>query len=240
MSDVPDVGRPVYHRPWSLAGILDLLMLLLSVALLGWLLSIVIEWSGIALGWWAEPGARHAEHLLANELYWLGRDFLRADTTDRVLIWANEGLRAAFRYSGHEMLLGWLLSPQPASFVALESLRTVMLRFGEYLLASAYISQLVGVRLAVTVLSLPAFVLMGVMGVIDGLVRRDLRRFGGGAESGFLYHHLKKFLRPMIWLPIVVYLASPWSLHPTLVFVPPALTLGFVLRQTVARFKKYL
>ena len=230
--------RPVYHRPWSLTGLLDLLWLFLSVALTGWLLSILIEWSGMALGWWTEPGARHAEQLLENELFWLGRDFLSADASDRVLDWASESRTLAFRYSGHEALLGWLLAPPGLG--ALERVRDFLLRFGEYWLASAYITQLVGVRLAVTVLSLPAFLLAGVMGVIDGLVRRDLRRFGGGAESGFLYHHLKKFLRPMIWLPIVVYLASPWSLHPTLVFVPPALTLGFVLRQTVARFKKYL
>ena len=78
------------------------------------------------------------------------------------------------------------------------------------------------------------------MGAVDGLVRRDLRRFGGGAESGFMYHHLKTILRPLLSVPVFFYLIWPWSVHPTLFFALPALGFGYVLQRTLARFKKYL
>ena len=39
---------------------------------------------------------------------------------------------------------------------------------------------------------------------------------------------------------ILVYLAAPWPLHPTVVFIPPALAFGWIVQRTVARFKKYL
>ncbi|CDL13820.1 putative membrane protein [Klebsiella pneumoniae IS46] len=42
--------------------------------------------------------------------------------------------------------------------------------------------------------ALPQFVLTIVIGLIDGLVRRDLRRFGAGHESGFVYHHARRMI----------------------------------------------
>jgi integrating conjugative element membrane protein (TIGR03747 family) len=83
------------------------------------------------------------------------------------------------------------------------------------------------------VLTLPAYAMIGVMSLVDGLVQRDLRRFGGGLESGLLYHHLKAMLRPMLSLPIFLYLISPWSLHPTTIFVPFVLGFGYFVQRTV-------
>jgi len=47
------------------------------------------------------------------------------------------------------------------------------------------------------------------VGLIDGLVRHDVRRFGAGREFGFLYHRAKASLWPLVVLPWVVYLALP-------------------------------
>ncbi len=240
MNDRARNDTVVYHPPWSLHAWIGAFWTLLIVAIMGWLLSLAIEWAGMAFKWWALPGAQHSEQLLQTELYWLSRDFTLADANARVVEWADWGRMTLYQWSGVRALFEWTIDTQPTFWKPLEHLRALLLVSGEYLLATAYITQLVGARLAVIVLSLPAFVLAGVMGIIDGLVQRDLRRFGGGAESGFLYHHLKSFLRPMVWAPIVIYLAVPWSLHPTLVFVPPALLFGYLLQKTMARFKKYL
>jgi len=37
-----------------------------------------------------------------------------------------------------------------------------------------------------------------------------------------------------------LYLISPWSVHPTWVFAPFALLLGYVVQRMLGKFKKYL
>lgn len=228
----PREYEPPSRRPWSAAGLADLVGSAAAVVLLGWTLSIGLEWLGMAFDWWDPPGAAHSRALLRAELDWLGRDF--PAVVDR----AERGAALGYRWSGLAALARWLVVP-PSGGV-LDPLRVALLGFGEYVLAAAYITQLTGVRLTVVALALPAFAAAGLLGAIDGLVQRDLRRFGGGAESGFLYHHLKTLLRPLFAGPVLIYLVSPWALHPTLVFVPPALLFGYFVRHTLSRFKKYL
>lgn len=232
---------PPYHRPWSLAGALDRLFAFVSMVLLGWMVSLLVEWGGMAGGVWDEPGAGHSLRLVRTELAWLRQDFAPATGHPRVWEWIQEGARLGYRATGLEALIVWLGQAPPVGEPAgLTALRNALLGSGEYVLAAAAITQLVGVRLAVVLLSMPVFVVAAVMGGLDGLVQRDLRRFGGAVESSFLYHHLKKLLSPLIGLPILVYLAAPWPLHPTAVFIPPALAFGGIVQRTVARFKKYL
>jgi integrating conjugative element membrane protein (TIGR03747 family) len=231
---------PPYRRPWSLAGALERLLALLSMVALGWLLSIALEWGGMAFDLWEEPGAGHSTRLLQTELTWLRQDLAPITGPPRLWDWTQEGARLGYRWSGLEALITWLVTPAPQEPSGLTALRRTLLTFGDYLLAAAQITQLVGARLAVVLLSLPAFAVAAVMGILDGLVQRDLRRFGGAVESSFLYHHLKKLLTPLIGVPILIYLAAPWPLHPTVVFIPPALAFGGIVQRTVARFKKYL
>ncbi len=240
MSERHDPPETPYRRPWSLAGLLDHLFSFTTVTLLGWLISVLLEWAGIAFGWWDPPGAGHSERLLRTELDWLRRDFTAPETAARAIAWASWGARWLYHWSGLEGVVRWVVSDPPALWSGLEVLRVALRHLGEYLLAAAYITQLTGARLAVVLLALPAFVLLGVTGAVDGLVQRDLRRFGGGAESGFMYHHLKKMIRPMVSVPIFLYLISPWSVHPTWLFVPFALGFGYFMQRTLARFKKYL
>jgi integrating conjugative element membrane protein (TIGR03747 family) len=242
MSDRParPLPPPPYRRPWSLAGALERGLALVSMVALGWLLSITLEWGGMAFGLWEEPGAGHSTRLLQTELTWLRQDLVPATGHPRLVAWTQEGARLGYQWSGLHALVTWLVTPAPHEPSGLTALRRTLLTFGDYLLAAAQITQLVGVRLAVVLLSLPAFAVAAVMGGLDGLVQRDLRRFGGAVESSFLYHHLKKLLRPLISVPILVYLAAPWPLHPTAVFIPPALAFGWIVQRTVARFKKYL
>lgn len=47
-----------------------------------------------------------------------------------------------------------------------------------------------------------------------GLVRRDIRRFSAGRESGFIYHRAKASLIPLAVLPWVTYLALPVRVIP--------------------------
>jgi hypothetical protein len=47
-------------------------------------------------------------------------------------------------------------------------------------------------------------VLAAFVGLVDGLVRRDVRRFGAGRESGFLHHRAKAALAPLAMPPWMV------------------------------------
>ena len=231
---------PPYRRPWSLAGLLDHFFAFAAVTLAGWLVSVVLEWCGIAFGWWALPGAGHSEGLLRTELDWLNRDFAAPETAARLIGWAYWGAGQLYRWSGLEWVVRWVVSDGPGAWPGLELLRAALRAFGDYLLAAAYITQLTGARLGVVLLAVPAFAVTGLMGAVDGLVRRDLRRFGGGQESSFMYHHLKKTVRPMFSVPVFLYLISPWSVHPTYLFVPFALLFGYFVQRTLGKFKKYL
>lgn len=212
----------------------------ISVTLLGWLFSIVLEWTGIALGWWALPSAGHSEQLLRTELQWLQADFTTPTSAARVIEWAYVGAGLLYRGCGLEALVQWVVSDAVPLWPGLSILRATLRQTGAYLLAMAYITQLTGARLGVVLLAIPIFATFGVLGAIDGLVRRDLRRFGGGQESSFMYHHLKKAVRPMFSIPVFLYLISPWSVHPTVLFVPFAVLFGYFMQRTLGKFKKYL
>jgi hypothetical protein len=95
-----------------------------------------------------------------------------------------------------------------------------------YLIAAAYIVLVFLVRLLVLTLSLPLFLVAALTGLIDGLVRRDVRRFGAGRESGFVCHRAKAALLPLVTLPWVIYLALPVSVHPLWILLPGAARFG--------------
>jgi len=87
---------------------------------------------------------------------------------------------------------------------------------------------------------LPLFLMAAFVGLVDGLVRRDIRRFGAGRESGFIYHRARASLMPLAVLPWVTYLALPVSVHPLLILLPSAALLGIAVDIASASFKKYL
>ena len=70
--------------------------------------------------------------------------------------------------------------------------------------------------LLVLCLTLPLFLMAAFVGLVDGLVRRDIRRFGAGRESGFIYHRARGSLTPMAVLPSA----------PTCAPAPMAVSLG--------------
>ncbi len=102
------------------------------------------------------------------------------------------------------------------------------------------VTQVFAVRLSILILATPVILLALIAGFTDGLVQRDLRRWGGGRESSFLYHHAKKVILPAILSAWVIYLAIPFSVHPSLIIVPFTLMAGIAMAVTASTFKKYL
>jgi integrating conjugative element membrane protein (TIGR03747 family) len=109
-----------------------------------------------------------------------------------------------------------------------------------YLIAAAYTVLVFLVRLLVLCLMLPLFLMAAFVGFVDGLVRRDIRRFGAGRESGFVFHRAKAALIPLVVLPWAIYLALPISVSPILILLLSAVLLGVAVDIAAATFKKYL
>lgn len=110
----------------------------------------------------------------------------------------------------------------------------------DYSLAALFTVFTFVVRLAVLTLAMPLFLLTVITGAVDGLMRRDLRKFGADRESSFVYHRAKRTLLPLMVSPWVIYLFLPWSLNPSWVLLPCAALLGCMVAITAATFKKYL
>ncbi len=110
----------------------------------------------------------------------------------------------------------------------------------KYLLATVYVTVTFVIRLTVLVLSLPLFVMVIGVAVVEGLSRRDLRRYGAAYESSFVYHHAKRFVKPAFCVPCLLYLSWPSAVYPNLLLLPAALLLGLAITVMMSTFKKYL
>lgn len=236
------------RRPVQPQGLLSrgfsLLVRAVCWLLLALLFSIGMEWLGM-LFWWPEEGLAHSQRMLARELGYLQADFRQSLLTADPLAYV-EGFTARFHHllfeaTGLVDLLQWLNAPPaPDGPGFLNSLRAGYRSLTDYVAAALVISQVFAVRLAVLTLAMPAFLLFSLVALVDGLVRRDLRRWGGGRESAFLYHHAKRALFPALMLAWIVYLGLPFSLHPNVVILPFATLFALSLTLTAATFKKYL
>lgn len=116
----------------------------------------------------------------------------------------------------------------------------LLVKLREYLLATVYVTLVFLIRVTILVLSVPLFVMVAAIGIVDGLVRRDLRRYGAAYESSFIYHHAKRWIKPATCLPCVIYLSMPFAVYPNILLLPAALLLGLVISLTTGAFKKYL
>ncbi|MDH0639271.1 MULTISPECIES: TIGR03747 family integrating conjugative element membrane protein [Pseudomonas] len=230
------------------ASLVTLPLRMLGVLIGSLLLSILIECAGMHL-FWPEQGWRHAQGMLDFELSHISSHFSRSAVVQEPGRTAHELVEGAYQWlfvkSG---LLDWMSqasarSRAPSRGDARDlryTISQVYVWSERYLIAAAFTILTFIVRLLVLVLTLPLFLLAAFVGMVDGLVRRDIRKFGAGRESGFVYHRAKASLMPLAVLPWILYLTLPVSVHPLLVLLPSAALLGLAVNLTAASFKKYL
>ena len=95
------------------------------------------------------------------------------------------------------------------------------------------------IRLALILFSLPIFLVAALVGGVDGLVERDLRRWGGGRESSNVFNLARRSVVPSFVAACVVYISLPFSINPVIVILPFAFLLGLAVRIGFERLKKY-
>ena len=212
--------------------------------LLSLLFSIIVEWAGMVL-WWPDEGIEHSRAMLATEISYLESDFRRSVVTSDPAQFAKRFADNTYHYLFEATrfvdLIRWI-SPLPAANE--QGLRPTLHKIywpvAEFMIAMMQVTQVFSVRLAILTLAMPVFLLFSLVALVDGLVQRDLRRWGGGRESSFVYHYAKKAALPLVVITWVVYLALPFSVHPSFIVLPFAAMFALSVAVTASTFKKYL
>ncbi|CAJ2792566.1 integrating conjugative element membrane protein, PFL_4697 family [Burkholderia pseudomallei] len=210
-------------------------------------LAVLIEWVGMMI-LWPDQGWHHAQAMLHHETDQLAADFFDSllvhEPAHTAQVWLDTGYRLVFVKTG---ILAWIRDADAQTHVnsmmgtdLRHYLGLVAVHLEDYLLAALYTGLTFLVRLLVLIMVLPLFVLAAFTGFVDGLVRRDIRRFGAGRESGFLHHRAKATMMPLVVFPWIAYLALPVSISPLLILLPCAALLGMSIDVTMGTFKKYL
>jgi integrating conjugative element membrane protein (TIGR03747 family) len=249
MSDPAVAAQRQQQRQQGLiAGLVTLPFRFFGVLCGALLLCILIECVGMHF-FWPDQGWRHAQGMLHYELDQLSTHFTRSAlvqepgrTAHRLV---EQGYDWLFVKSG---LLDWIRDASAQASAGSHRptkdfryyIGLVYVNLESYLIAAAYTTLVFLVRLLVLCLTLPLFLMAAFVGLVDGLVRRDIRRFGAGRESGFIYHRARASLIPLAVLPWVTYLALPVSVNPLLILLPSAALLGVAVCIAAATFKKYL
>lgn len=226
-------------------NILDFLISSFVVIIVSLILSIVVEWLGMIF-LWEDEGSMHSLNMLTNEVTFINEDF------------SNQGVAgynpahvidSVYQYIYGEQdgtgwidrLINWLNEPTTSEASFVEKYGKIGVNgVKEFMLAAVYVTLVFTIRLSILFLSLPLFVLVGILALIDGLAKRDVRRWENGRESGFRYHYAKKWIAPSFFVTWIIYLSLPFSVHPNFVVLPLALLMGFTIRESASWFKKYL
>ncbi|HEK0788403.1 TPA: TIGR03747 family integrating conjugative element membrane protein [Proteus mirabilis] len=222
----------LWDVPWQIIGVL----------LASLLFSLILEYIGIFF-FWAEEGAQHSYQIMLIERTYFAESFTQS------IFLSSPVITVIYWITDFSQWMQDSLMKIPLSSIRMGNGVTDGINVGiikaiqageQYLLATFFVLQIVMMRVTILVLSIPLFILVIIVSVVDGLVRRDLRRYGAAYESSFLYHHAKRIIKPAIYIPCVLYLSLPFAVYPNLLLLPSILLIGFAISVTVGSFKKYL
>ena len=226
---MPEHAPQPVCRPGLLGWIALLPGALVGFCFGAWMLAIALEWLGDAF-FWRNACANHSEQVLqatwqwwrgfAGAPVWLVEDL--AIVRDKL----QKGVAALIASFNGQSGLFWTETVTTVIHCALLSAGNVTLTFL--------------LRLAILLQALPLVALTITIGLVDGLVRRDLRRFGAGHESGFVYHHARRMIASSLAATGLVWLAVPYVLEPEYVMITGAMSIGLAVSVAVSVFKKYL
>lgn len=193
---------------------------------------------------WPEQGWQHASNMLSFELAQLSEHFTRSAVVQEPGQTAPQLVQQAYEWifvKSH--LADWIHEKSAKAAAAANGAKDfryfvsqAYIWLEKYLIAAAFIILVVMARVLILVLAL----LSAFVDLVDGLVRRDIRRVGAGRESGFVYHRAKASVLLLAVLPWVVYLALPISVNPLPILLPGAIMLGLAVNIMAGSFKKYL
>ncbi|WP_443581979.1 DUF4400 domain-containing protein [Salmonella enterica] len=176
------------------------------------LLRVVLELAGLYF-WWPQEGSRHVFQVMKREQSELVIALQPHPQGEKIVTLLENGVS--------HMLITNRLIQKPLTVLA-------------YTLVSFML------RLTWLVATFPLLCLCVLIGLTEGLVRRDLRRFGSGLESVFLHRYVIRsgsLVATTIW---VCYLAQPLFLPARLVLLPATIWFGITVWMVAGSFKRWL
>lgn len=250
---------PIKHRTRGpIELIIEAAFAIVAITVTSWFIGCLIETLGANV-LWKTSGVVHARKMVVDDLSYI------ADTPRSLLIDDTQAFSikmVGYVQKPYEFLgiLAWYqrshapeaagssatqLGSEPSTKESIEqriskSNHTFSQIISELLVVSMFVLQDTILRQCIAIFALPAFALACLLGIVDGLMRRDLRRWGGGRESSFIYHHAKRYTIWALTGGFALYLTWPFGgFNPSyMVFVFTALV-AITLSTTVATFKKY-
>lgn len=228
--------RLLWDLPWQITG-----MLLVSL-----LFSLVMEYIGIAF-FRPEQGAEYSRRVMLAEQSYFATGFTQSLLLSAPVTTVQDRIaqlsRWLFTESGFISGLHSTTAVKSGNGVT-DGLNAWRMRATEagypYLMATVHVTQIFLMRVTILILPAPLFIMAAIVGFTDGMVRRDLRRYGAASESSFLYHHTKRAVKPALFIPCILYLSVPFMVYPNCFLLPAALLTGLAISVTAGSFKKYL
>ena len=225
--------------------------------LFSWTVAIVIEMVGTQT-FWKDRGVLHSRDMVIEDLGYIAaapHSLFVSDTVSfaQTLItaveWPFEKLDVMGFYKRSQAAVADVKAAEQSAVGAKGAVVGALKRTSvssNHLLATLglvalYTAQDTALRLSIVIFALPAFILACLLGAVDGLVRRDLRKWGGGRESSFIYHHAKATTYLALGGGFALYLAWPTGgFNPSYMVLVFTVLVAWFLSLTLSSFKKYL
>lgn len=205
--------RPPPSRPpqGPVGWLLSLAGRLIGLVIGALVLRIVLELAGLYF-WWPQEGNRHVFQVMRQERAELVIALQPHPLGNEILVLLEKGTT--------RVLMANRLLQKPFTAMA-------------YTLVS-FMQRLVWL------VSILPLVCLCVIGLTDGLVLRDLRRFGSGLEFVFLHRYVIRFGSSVTSTVWVFYLAQPLLVPAMLVLLPAALWFAIMVWMAASSFKRWL
>jgi len=203
------------------------------------LLSILVEWLGLYFDWYASP--QHAQEIFQQEYQVLDQSVKQLGQYLSHITSVFNGVNGflSLLHEGVQSLahLQSSLMNRAGDYITFNLTWIETLKV--YLNAALYVLMTVVVRASILFLSTPIFLMAVFIGFVDGLVERELRKWGGGRESSNQYKIAKSLIIPAYLMAWMLYLSYPQPVHHLLVVLPCAVLLSYMVRHTCYTMKKY-
>lgn len=195
---------------------------------IGWLLSLTGRIVGLVIGalvlrvmlelaglyfWWPQEGSKHVFMVMKHEQSELVIALQSHPQGEKIVMLLDNG-------ESHVLITNRLIQ-KPLTVLA-------------YTLVSFML------RLTWLVATFPLLCLCVLIGLTEGLVRRDLRRFGSGLESVFLHRYIIRTGSSVSTTLWVCYLTQPLFVSAMLFLLPAALWFGITVWMAAGSFKRWL
>ena len=230
---------------------------------IGLFISIIIEWAGMTF-FYSDEGYNHAKDMYLTESAYLANTFTDSFVTSSPPQLMKHTRQRLYHYLVKSTSIeGYLLTlakdpdlkkdltriPKPreqATLMEKVDYYATYWRVGykhvfrDYLLSAVYIVQVYAIRLTILLLSIPLLITAIAYGASKGLNERSARRWAGGRESSTIFHWAKMLWTMLLVSPFIIYLALPFSVHPSIVIMPCAAALGIMTFMLASSYKKYI